>query len=384
MADDEAKRGGGGAAAGKALLAGVALMAGAFVVRGAIQRAGRAKAYLSEGIDEKLWLPIGGIEQWVTIRGRDPENPVLLVLHGGPGSAISALAHRFFPGWEEHVTLVNWDQRGAGRTFGRNGKRGTGQLTLGRMVVDGVELAETLKRRFPGRPLILLGWSWGSLLGVEMIRARPDLFAAYMGVGQVVDMARGEQLSYFGAIDRLRAKGDERRAAQLEAVGPPPYPSIKALAKQRKLLVTTMPAAERRVMRNAPLNLLLAPDAKLSDLVDWQRGLRFSVGKLWDQIRGWRLADGGHDFEVPLTFVQGELDLQTPSALVTEAFAKLHAPKKELVIVEGGGHVALVTHPDEAKKALLNKVLPLVKPGRARPTARRRIGSSRPSGRPRG
>lgn len=388
MADDEAKTGGGGAAAaGKALLAGVALVAGAFVVRGAIQRAGRAKAYLPEGIDEKLWLPIGGIDQWVTIRGRDPENPVLLVLHGGPGSAISALAHRFFPGWEEHVTLVNWDQRGAGRTFGRHGKRGAGQLTLGRMVVDGVELAETLKQRFPGRPLILLGWSWGSLLGVEMIRARPDLFAAYMGVGQIVDMARGEQLSYFGAIDRLRAKGDERRAAQLEAIGPPPYPSIKALVRQRKLLVTTMPAAERRVFRNAPLNLLLAPDARLKDLVDWQLGPRFSVGKLWDQIRAWRLADGGYDFDVPLTFVQGELDLQTPSALVTEAFAKLHAPKKELVILAGAGHTALVTDAAEARKALLGKVLPSVKTSaatRQRPTARRRIGSSRPSGRPRG
>lgn len=388
MADDEPRKSaGGGAAAGKALLAGVALVAGAFMVRGAIQRAGRAKAYLDEGVDEKLWLPIGGIDQWVTIRGRDPENPVLLVLHGGPGSAISALAHRFFPGWEEHVTLVNWDQRGAGRTFGRHGKRGTGPLTLGRMVVDGVELAETLTRRFPGRPLILLGWSWGSLLGVEMIRARPDLFAAYMGVGQCVDMTRGEQLSYFGAIDRLRARGDERRATQLEAIGPPPYPSIKALARQRKLLVTTMPGAERRVFRNAPLDLLLAPDSRLKDLVDWQRGVRFSVGKLWDQIRNWRLADGGYDFDVPLTFVQGELDLQTPSALVTEAFAKLHAPKKELVIVEGGGHVALVTHADEAKTALVTKVLPLVKRGRAaraQPTARRRIGSSRPSGRPRG
>jgi pimeloyl-ACP methyl ester carboxylesterase len=386
MSDDEAKTGGGGAgaAAGKALLAGVALVAGAFVLRGAIQRAGRAKAHLAEGVDDKLWLPIGGIEQWVTIRGRDPENPVLLVLHGGPGSAISALAHRFFPGWDEHVTLVNWDQRGAGRTFGRHGKRGTGQLTLGRMVVDGVELAETLKRRFPGRPLILMGWSWGSLLGVEMIRARPDLFAAYMGVGQVVDMARGEQLSYFGAIDRLRAKGDERRAAQLEAIGPPPYPSIKALAKQRKLLIGTMPAAERRVFRNAPVSLLLAPDAKLKDLVDWQLGLRFSVGKLWDQIRGWRLADGGYDFEVPLTFVQGELDLQTPSALVTEAFAKLHAPKKELVVIKDAAHAALVTHADEAKKALLNKMLPALKARARQPTGRRRIGSSRPSGRPRG
>ena len=131
----------------------------------------------------------------------------------------------------------------------------------------------------------------------------------------------------------------------------------------------------------------IGADARLKDLLDWRGGTYFSVGKLWDQIRGWRLADGGYDFEIPLTFVQGELDLQTPSALVTEAFAKLRAPKKELVVIEGAGHTALVTDADAAKKALLNKVLPLVKaagrPARA-PTGRRRIGSSRPNGRPRG
>ena len=358
MAEDEEKRRGSGL--GKALLAGAGLIAGAFVVRGAIQRAGRAKAYPSEGIDEKTWIRLGDIEQWVTIRGRRLENPLLLVLHGGPGSAMSVVAHQAFDGWDEPFIVVNWDQRGAGRTFGRNGKRGSGKLTVGRMVFDGLELTEELRRRFPGRPIVLLGWSWGSLLGIEMIRARPDLFAAYVGVGQVIDMARGEQLSYFGAIDRLRAKGDERGAKALEAIGPPPYPSSKALVKQRRLLVSTMPKAERAVFRRRTMDVVLAPDAKLKDLPDFVGAATFSLSELWGEILGWRIADRGVGFGVPMILIQGELDLQTPTALVTEMAPKLRAPKVELVVIEDAGHVAMVTHGERFLKELVKRTAPYV------------------------
>jgi len=366
----ETRRSGGGGGLGKALLAGVGLVAGAFVVRGAIQRQARAKAYLHEGIDEKMFVTLGGIAQWVTVRGRNPDNPLLLVLHGGPGSAMSLLAHKAFGGWEEQFTVVNWDQRGAGKTFGKNGKSGSGKLTIGRAVVDGVELAEELKRRFPGRPLVLLGWSWGSLLGIEMIRARPDLFAAYVGVGQIIDMPRGEQMSYFGAIDRLRAKGEERKAQALEAVGPPPYPSLKGLRKQRNLLISTMPKAERRIFQRLFLDMALAPDGRLIDVAHNIQGVFFSIRGLWDQISHWRMAEAGYEFEVPAVFIMGDLDLQTPTALVTEAFPKITAPSKELVIVEGGAHCALVTHADEFRKVLVDRVRPLAVGKAKRPRAK--------------
>jgi proline iminopeptidase len=349
-----------GAPLGKALLAGVGLIAGAFVVRGAIQRAGRAKAYLAEGIDEKTWIDIGGIAQWVTLRSRDLANPLLLVLHGGPGFAMGPLAHKAFAGWDEHFTVVNWDQRGAGRTFSRNGKAGSGQLTIGRMVVDGIELAEELKRRFRGRPIVLLGWSWGSVLGVEMIRARPDLFAAYVGTGQVVDMVRGETLSYFGAVDRLRAKGDERGAAALEGVGPPPYRDMKGLLKQRRLLVSTMPKAERRIFSSIYSGLLFAPDSRLADIPGFVRGLSFSMDQLWGQLTGWRLTDGGAEFHTPMLFIEGDLDLQVPASLVTEVLPQLRAPDAELVTIEGAAHCALITHGDRFLDALVHRVKPRV------------------------
>lgn len=360
-----AKRGGG---LGKALLAGAALVAGAFVVRGAIQRQGRARAFLGEGIDEKIWLTLGGIEQWVTIRGKNLDNPVVLVLHGGPGTAMSVLGPKIFAGWEDHFTIVNWDQRGAGRTFARNGRAGCGELTIGRMVVDGIELAEEIRRRFPGVPIILFGISWGSLLGVEMIRARPDLFCAYAAAGQVVDMAQGETLSYFGAIDRLRGQGNERGAKALEGIGPPPYADMKGLMKQRKLLVSTMPGQERHALRLIVTALLTAPDGKLSDLVSMQQGARFSVEQLWGPIMAWKLEQGGHAFEVPMVFFQGDADLQTPTALVRGLMPKLKAPATEFVLIENAGHFAVMTHQAHVRREFVERVRPfaLGKPARRR------------------
>lgn len=367
-----ARRGG----LGKALLAGIGLVAGAFVVRSAIQRAGRAKAYLSEGVDEKGWITLGGIEQWVTVRGRSLENPLLLFLHGGPGFSMGPYLHTAYPHWDEHFTVVNWDQRGSGRTFGRHGKKGSGQLTIGRLVVDGIELVEELQRRFPGRPIVLFGWSWGSLLGIEMLRARPDLFAAYVGTGQVVDMVRGESLSYFGAIDRLRAQGNERGAASLEAVGPPPYRDLKGLIKQRRLLISTMPKGEQKLLRGMVTGLLFGPDNRLKDLPDYWRGMNFSLESLWSQMETWRLADGGLEFDVPMVFLEGELDLQVPASLVTEVFSKLRAPAKELVIIEGAAHAAILTHPDRVRRELVERVLSFAL---AKPRSRKKAAESRPA-----
>jgi pimeloyl-ACP methyl ester carboxylesterase len=216
-----------------------------------------------------------------------------------------------------------------------------------------------------------LGWSWGSVLGVEMVRARPDLFDAYVGTGQVVDMARGETLSYFGAIDRLRAKGDERGAAALEGVGPPPYPNLKALGKQRKLLISTMPKAERHAMRRVFLDLLLGPDAKLKDVPDTLGGVNYSLKELWTPLMEWSLQSGGLAFDVPVVFIEGELDMQVPSPLVTEVAARLQAPKVELVTLEGAAHAAPITHGGEFLKALVDKVRPLVV-GKAKPARKRK------------
>lgn len=135
------------------------------------------------GIVEERFIKIGGIDQWVTIRGEDRHNPVLFFVHGGPGSTCSIFAPLLRP-WEKDFTLVQWDQRGAGKTFRKNGKTGSGTLTFDRLTRDGIEIAEFLREHLGQEKIILVGSSAGSITGTTMVKSRPDLFSAYVGTDQ--------------------------------------------------------------------------------------------------------------------------------------------------------------------------------------------------------
>src|SRR5437762_6197138 len=130
------------------------------------------------GIDEASYVKVGGLEQWITIRGEDRKNPVLLILHGGPGDATNPWGYAGFRNWLKYFTVVQWDQRGAGRTFGRNGAGAASTINIDRMVKDGVELSELLSKTLHKDKIVLVGHSWGSILGVFMAKARPELFYA--------------------------------------------------------------------------------------------------------------------------------------------------------------------------------------------------------------
>jgi pimeloyl-ACP methyl ester carboxylesterase len=100
----------------------------------------------SNSVSEEMFVQIGGIPQWITIKGDDRNNPVLLFLHGGPGDALSPLADAMYAGWEKDFTLVQWDQRGAGRTYSKNGPSIEPTMTVERMAQDGIEVAEFLTK----------------------------------------------------------------------------------------------------------------------------------------------------------------------------------------------------------------------------------------------
>jgi pimeloyl-ACP methyl ester carboxylesterase len=157
----------------------------------------------SNGIAERGFVKIGGIDQWITIRGEDRSNPAILILHGGPGDAQSSLAY-LYRHWERAFTVVQWDQRGAGRTFGRYGNA-TPDMTLDRMIEDGAEVADYARRRLGQKKIILLGHSWGSVLGVYIIKRHPELFSAYVGTGQIVRWADDTATEYAYTLARLSA-----------------------------------------------------------------------------------------------------------------------------------------------------------------------------------
>ena len=178
------------------------------------------------GIQEAMYVDVGGIRQWIQIRGEDRDNPVLLWLNGGPEFSTIPATPRFLS-WESDFTVVMWDQRGEGKTFQDSGRTVADTMTIERMAQDGIEVAEFLRAHLQKEEIVLLGHSWGSILGVRMIDAHPDLFAAYVGTGQVVNVRRSVEYGYPRVLEIARERGNETAIAQLETVGPPPYEDIE-------------------------------------------------------------------------------------------------------------------------------------------------------------
>lgn len=182
------------------------------------------------GIEEAKYVTIGEIEQWIQIRGQDRSNPVILCLHGGPGGTWLPFTTLFLP-WEKDFTIVQWDQRGAGKTLESTGPAVASTMSIERMAQDGIELAEYLRTHLRKDTIIVLGHSWGSILGTRMVRERPHLFAAYVGTGQVSDMPKSQQWSYDKLLERARTARDGRALETLAEIGRPPFDNMAAVPR---------------------------------------------------------------------------------------------------------------------------------------------------------
>lgn len=170
-------------------------------------------------IDEAAFVEIGGLRQWITVEGRDRGNPLILVVHGGPGNPNTPYAQAIYADWLQEFTVAQWDQRGAGKTHAENPDAKEAPLTMERMARDGIEVAEYLVQRFGKRKVILTGGSWGSALAVHMAHARPDLFHAYVGTSQLVGFEDSTAASYALVLGLAQKAGDQDVVESLESGG---------------------------------------------------------------------------------------------------------------------------------------------------------------------
>lgn len=315
----------------------------------------------ANGIDEAMFVPINGISQWITIRGRDRNNPVVLMLHGGPGLTNDGFAVSFVP-WEKDFTVVQWDQPGAGHTFARAGRRFPPELTIDGISEDGAAVAEFLRTHLHKDKLILLGWSWGSILGIRMVQAHAALFSAYVGTGQFVNVQAGESIAYARVLATARARGDRRAIQELESIGPPPYKSQAQLGGQRKWAMTfengTTPIAELAGLA------LFAPRSSLGDGWGFLSGVvasqnHFLGPDMQGELMKVNLTAGSMDFAVPIFIIQGAEDDFTPAELARAYVGEISAPQKAYVPIEGAGHLVLITHRNEFLRVMNERVRPL-------------------------
>jgi pimeloyl-ACP methyl ester carboxylesterase len=173
-------------------------------------------------IEEARFIRLGGIEQWITIRGANKNSPVLLIVHGGPGEAQSPLVSTWEP-LERDFVVVQWDQRGGGRTRARVGAAGQA-ASLEQLKLDGIELARYVRDYLRADSVVLVGHSWGSFLGVHIVKRQPQLFRAFVGTGQVTTWRSMVEAQYAYALSRARSEPNAAAVAELESQGVPAFP----------------------------------------------------------------------------------------------------------------------------------------------------------------
>jgi pimeloyl-ACP methyl ester carboxylesterase len=301
----------------------------------------------AQRIEEASFITIGGIEQWVTVRGDDRRHPILLLLHGGPGDVESPLVPTFAP-YERDFVLVQWDQRGAGATFARNGAAG---VTLERLIADGIDLAQQLRTRFPQAPLILFGHSFGSIIATGMARQRPDLFAAYVGTGQATAWADLVQFQFDFLKGRYKEKGDTAALAALEAISKPDPKNVEQYFRFSRPIRQNMNGSDTAWLTGLRESYSASgvTEAALNAIGD---GMNASGPALIGASVATDLPATATSFKVPYYVIQGRHDLFSPTPLVEAYFKKVSAPKKRLIIIEDAGHFALATHQPDVIAAL--------------------------------
>ncbi len=304
-----------------------------------------------------MYVTIGGIEQWIQIGGDNPDNPVLLFLHGGPGAS-TRMAAAAWKSWERYFTVVHWDQRGAGKTFQRNGAEGCGQLTLERMIADGIEVAEFLLDHLRKEKIILVGHSWGSVLGIHMVKRRPELFAAFVGTGQLVNLQRNEEFNYARQLEWARAAGNDDALKALNEIGPPPYDSdpnkLRVLREWADVLV---PGKGDDVKPRPPLP---STDFSAQDRDALMKGFMFSGMQLYKEFCAIDLPALGLDFEIPMFCIMGQYDQQTSMELAKVYFDAITAPQKKFMCIEGCHHFVQMNRPDDFLVPLLECLRPVL------------------------
>lgn len=309
------------------------------------------------GVQEGAYVQIGGIEQYMQIRGDDRENPVILWLHGGPGNPLAYLTYYYQHPLEKKYTIAYWEQRGCGRTFYRN--EDNSDLTIDQLLADTDEIVDYLRVRFGQEKIVIAGQSWGTVLGMEYMNAHPDKVAAYIGVGQIIDFSQGKVHAAHVASEVAKERGNEEDAELLAG-------HIEEFSKAKSIDQVDAESLEEMIVTTLKY---LRSDGEMSGIGQVVVGLA-APEMLWDDMR-WLLLESdtknilssqsdlvnymyfqfqaestSNASDIPICFIQGDGDWIAPTDMVAEYYSSITIPNKKLAIIENAGHTPFLDEPE--------------------------------------
>jgi pimeloyl-ACP methyl ester carboxylesterase len=307
-------------------------------------------------IAEVGYLQLGGLDQWVMIRGENLENPPLILLHGGPGLSETALFRHFNAPLEQRFTLVYWDQRGAGKSYSRTIPRST--MTVEQFLRDLDELVDVVRARVGQRKVAIFGHSWGAALGVLYAAREPSKVAAYAGSGQIGDWPAGEAASYAFAVAEAERVGDAKVLETLHRIGAPPY-GAKSVFTERSCLAKLEGQMTWTTLLSMARIALEGPEQSLLDMPKMIRGFRWSLDVMWDDVSKLNLLELAPSLQVPVFFFLGRRDHWVPPETSLAYFDALTAPSKTLRWFEASGHEPFADEAEAFNRAMVELVRPV-------------------------
>jgi pimeloyl-ACP methyl ester carboxylesterase len=315
------------------------------------------------GVQDAYAVEIGGIRQWVNVRGQDRDNPMVLFVHGGPASPVIPTLWQFQRPLEEYFTVANYDQRGAGKTLALNPQEAVADtLHVQRYVDDAIALAEHLRTRYHKRKLVLMGHSWGTVVAMHAALQRPDLFYAYVGIGQVINVRTNEQVSFDYGLRTARARGNTDAVHEMESIAP--YPGDTPITRERIVIARKWPqfygglTAYRDESKYFFQGPRLSPDYDDAARCAINAGSVLTLGRLLDEFLRVDFT-GVKEFPIPVVMFMGRHDYTTPSEPTAAWLAKVRAPYKQAVWFERSAHMIPWEEPGRTLVSLLEHVRPL-------------------------
>lgn len=300
-------------------------------------------------------IELGGVPQWILLRGRDAGKPLLLKLHGGPGQAEMATV-ALNEALERDFVVVEWDQRGAGKSAASF--EPASAMTLEQIVADTLELTQRLLQRFGRKRLVLVGHSWGSVVGMKAVQRRPDLFQAFVSTGQIVAYGQGLALGHDFLLQEAARRGHAAALAELRQIGAPPYETDR----QRETHVRWLTNFGAFWHADTPFDrvgwMLSAVEYAWPEKLRFPSAAAASFEKLLPDLLATDLAAEIQAVEVPVYFAVGRFDRMAPPSLAQAWFERLHAPRKHWIWFERSAHFPQWEEPDAFHALLVDRVLP--------------------------
>lgn len=307
-------------------------------------------------VSELTKITIGEFEQWILLRGESVNNPVLLFLHGGPGTTNIPVAAETQKQLEKNFIVVNWDQLGAGLSYNKSIPKEV--MTIEKMIAYTKELIEYLLNRFEKKKVYLVGHSWGSLIGILTAKRYPELIEKYVGVSQVVDGPETEKLCYDYCFREAVMRNDIKALRKLKEINKPPYENWMKGLQIRSALSNQFGGS----IKNGSLSslyikrMIASKEYKLTDIYKFMAGFSLSLKYLWPEVMNIDLAKEVDYLSIPVYFFLGRYDFSAPSSLAEAFFTKLKADSKQMIWFENSAHMC---HLEEQEKfiAYLKAVL---------------------------